>query len=45
MTPSARQDEQWRRRQTIKRGKTKRVKLQNGNFIADVSLARATRRR
>ncbi|ELU41619.1 chitin synthase G [Rhizoctonia solani AG-1 IA] len=36
MTPSARQDEQWRRRQTIKRGKTKRVKLQGGNFIADV---------
>ncbi|CAE6428461.1 unnamed protein product [Rhizoctonia solani] len=36
MTPSARQDEQWRRRQTIKRGKTKRVKLQGGNFVADV---------
>lgn len=36
LTPSARQDEQWRRRQTIKRGKTKHVKLQNGNFIAEV---------
>ncbi|CAE6538549.1 unnamed protein product [Rhizoctonia solani] len=38
MTPSARQDEQWRRRQTIKRGKTKRVKLQSGNFIADYAV-------
>ncbi|KAG8689825.1 Chitin synthase, class 2 [Ceratobasidium sp. 423] len=38
MTPSARQNEQWRRRQTIKRGKTKRVKLQSGNFIADYAV-------
>lgn len=38
MTPSARMDEQWRRRQTIKRGKTKRVKLQNGNFVADYAV-------
>ncbi|CAE6360610.1 unnamed protein product [Rhizoctonia solani] len=41
MTPSARQDEQWRRRQTIKRGKTKRVKLQGGNFIADYAVPTA----
>jgi chitin synthase len=25
----------WRRRQTIKRGKTRKVKLTNGNFIAE----------
>ncbi|CAE6439438.1 unnamed protein product [Rhizoctonia solani] len=41
MTPSARQDEQWRRRQTIKRGKTKRVKLQSGNFVADYAVPTA----
>src|SRR6266540_4872129 len=25
----------WRRRQTIKRGKTRKVKLTNGNFVAE----------
>ncbi|KAJ1311786.1 hypothetical protein OPQ81_010252 [Rhizoctonia solani] len=38
MTPSARQNEQWRRRQTIKRGKTKRVKLEGGNFITEYAV-------
>ena len=28
----------WRRRQTIKRGVTRRVKLTNGNFIAEYAV-------
>lgn len=28
-------DSAWRRRQTIKRGKTRKVKLTNGNFVAE----------
>lgn len=28
-------DSAWRRRQTIKRGVTRKVKLTNGNFIAE----------
>ncbi|QRV76364.1 chitin synthase [Ceratobasidium sp. AG-Ba] len=38
LTPSARRDEQWRRRQTIKRGKTKKVVLKSGNFVADYAV-------
>ncbi|KAG8729023.1 Chitin synthase, class 2, partial [Ceratobasidium sp. 428] len=41
LTPSARQDEQWRRRQTIKRGKTKKVVLKAGNFVADYAVPTA----
>ncbi|KAG8740079.1 Chitin synthase, class 2 [Ceratobasidium sp. 414] len=38
LTPSGRQNEQWRRRQTIKRGKTKKVVLNAGNFVADYAV-------
>jgi len=41
LTPSARQNEQWRRRQTIKRGKTKKVVLNAGNFVTDYAVPTA----
>ena len=31
-------ESQWRRRQTIKRGKTRRVKLTKGNFITEYAV-------
>jgi chitin synthase len=34
-------DAGWRKRQTIKRGKTKRVKLQQGNFITEYAVPTA----
>ncbi|KAG9055104.1 Chitin synthase, class 2 [Serendipita sp. 407] len=34
-------DAGWRKRQTIKRGKTKKVKLTNGNFVSEYAVPTA----